>query len=228
MACPAILQVDSPFLPRQAGAFGYGQDVQAQYGGLFYSAAPSSMVGRAPPSSRVSKLSLSHAPAGHSSLKRQMQFQSSMTEPSTPSTAISFNLKNQADAFGSALGFLDSPTPSVLDRDHRDAYAVDEHASLLASSSSSPFTSSVSSNSHSGDDTFSPFSSTQSSPHLRDAKLLKPASSSIEMTPNSVSFNLKPTANRFFGSYQSQAMHEDSDSAFTTDFSSSEDEAFPR
>lgn len=225
MVCPTILQVDSPFLPRQAGAFGYNQDVQAQYGGLFYSAAPSSMVGRAPPSSRVSKLSLSHAAAGHSSLRRQTQLQSSVTAPTTPSTAISFNLKNQEDAFGSALGFLDSFLPSVLDRDRRDAHAVGEHASLLASSSSSPYTSS---NSHSGDDTFSPFSSTQSSPRLRDAKLFENASSSIEMMPNSVSFNLKPGANRFFGSYQSQAMHEDSDSAFTTDFSSSEDEAFPR
>lgn len=218
----SAIQFDSPFHFRSTGSFGSGQDLQAQYGGLFYSAASSSMVGAAlkySPPSKPSPLRTSLK----SAVVKQRQQQRPLTAPTTPSTALSFNMKQQEDASDSSASFLDPfPSSSTLD-DHKGSLVVNGR-NLLAPPS--PYTSSISSSSHSDDCTFSPISSTQSSPRLHDANNLESDCTSLRMESHPIPSNSKPATNRFFGAHHSQIMHEDSDSPFTTDFSSSEDEAF--
>lgn len=200
--------------------FGSGNDLHSQYGGLFYSnAASSSMVG--PPHSSSPSLSQRSHSLRTAPAKKQLQQAYPFTAPTTPSTAISFNLKGQEDGMHSGDAAFFSSFPS--EHAQKETQSIDPR-DLLACPSP-PFSSPPSSHSISDEnDTFSSFSSHTSSPAMRATKLFDHRTPSSELNTQHETRPKQPSTNRFFGSHQSQVMHEDSDSPFTTDFSSSEDE----
>lgn len=236
------LQFDSPF--RQGSMFGQSQssqDLHSQYGGLFYSAAPSSssMVGSTPffpvlhdsyhsSNHPTSAVALASYPHGRNEAAHNLRH--AFTAPTSPSIPVPFayNANEDDDMNGSALPTSFPSIKSILEEDTVDPKG------LLGSSSSSvtPFVTSPTSRSRSDDNqSVTSQSSADSSPVFRTMKSFQTVSSPT--SPLHLTLHSEPcdkytqsTTSRLFGSHMSHMMHDDSDSPFTTDFSSSEEEAF--
>lgn len=214
--------MDTGFRP--AGFFASGNDLQAQYGGLFYSAASSNMVGLTRSLSSPSPTTNGTASCEHASTygAPREQHQPPFTVPTTPSTALNFNVRGQD------MSIPEDSTPFFIpflpDLDSKIRSSAIDTRDLLSSYPSYP--SSPSGQSHSDDNTtFSPFSSNATSPSLHDVKIFGTGASPLEPKLYPEPQPAKQSiSNRFFGAHHSQLMDEDSDSPFTTDFSSSEDE----
>jgi hypothetical protein len=207
-----LIQLDAPF--RQNGLFGHTQDLQAQYGGLFYSAASSShMVGMTP----LSPTFASSIPPSSKALEGESQ---AWTAPMTPSRHVYARaLSENGGNYNDSSAFLSS-FPVVPGQNESRLNASRLHGS------SSPCPTSPSSHSRCDD--------TYSSSSIHSSPLMTPETKSVDIgvapwqlwsQSSAQPSNLKTASNRLFGNHPSYVMHDDSDSPFTTDISSSEDES---